>query len=507
MLLNDPNLIKFLIDNYQEISFLSDLTKSKYIENIKKIAERSPDKLKEEGFKRIFNPSLKDTINVLDFWERLLIDAIKYLKWNDITEFPRRNKRHEKETAYKKISEGSLMVYYLKEYFQQFISFERLLYGAEQFYRDHVYHIIKVWLTGQYILMNHIHDGFPIYIRENKLKREDDSEIVFLNNKLLQSEKNEGLLYKGEEDAIWCLIALTHDLGYPLSKIEEINESIKKMMTYFAKTKLEEFSFEFPQQNQFINDAILKYMSSTIVPNSQGKNLFNTHIQAKYYLKFSRSFERYDHGLISCIVLVKNLVYFLETNFDFDLVSPLKDKEEARQFIIRREILRAIASHTCPEIYHLKPNTFSFILLFADELQFWGRLTFESMAWDIDKKYEVTLDSFSSNEVSFTIKCKKQPSFQADSLVKFFTNKAALFKKLLRVAVDASGRQFTFKFSIKDETKTTYEFIAEPMKRADMKLNGESIKHTDLQKIIPICEKGKQQYNNNHKLLSKYKLF
>ena len=68
---------------------------------------------------------------------------------------------------------------------------------------------------------------------------------------------------------------------------------------------------------------------------------------------------------------MKWLVYFLESDYDLTQSKALK-KEDARQFIIRREALRAIAIHTCPDIYHLRSNTFSFLLIICDDLQEWA---------------------------------------------------------------------------------------------------------------------------------------
>ena len=490
---DDYELLKFLIDHYKEFSFFSkkefgEITTENFItDNIIKIfREEKEEDLRKDGFKRVFNPSREGALDVLDFWERLIIDAIKYLKWHDIAEFdkirePRGPNEFEKmKEAYDDISEGSLGVYNLKEYFKSFIEFERLLYGAEQFYRDHVFHILKVWLIGQYIIKHRVKSDFLIEINEDNLN--------LASSDLLKSDKNGGTLYAGEEDAIWCLIALTHDLGYPLSKVENINKSLKKMMEYYAKTGLEEFSFSFPQQNVFINDAILKYISSKIVNDEENPDEFDTHIQAKFYLKFSRSFELFKHGLISCIVLAKNLIYFLETNFDHNPGANLGNKEEARQFVIRREILRSIASHTCPEIYHIKPNSFSFLLLIADEIQSWGRPTFEDMILGMDKKYSVIMHAFDNKRIAFSIQYTPdtgQKPMKPESLLGLFMEKTAFFKKILRVAVGSLQRDFTLEFEIIDELNDRFKFTAEPRKRAEMTINGEKINHKQLEKLVP----------------------
>lgn len=492
--LNDSSLIEFIMKSCTDIEFISKETIKKYIIKFDN----------KKDLKEIFNPLDPDSIDILDLWESLLIDAIKYLKWHDSKEFPG-SQPMNREKAYNMISEGSLGVIKLKEYFKVFIEFERLLYGAEQFYRDHVYHIIRVWLTGQFIIKEYMNKDFKIFIDEDRYNLAVVDEKDKPSGMSELSIRNDNSLYKGEEAAIWCVIALTHDLGYPLSKFEKINDIMKKMVGYFAKTGLEEFSFAFPLQNQFINDAILKYMSSKIVQKGEnnvdianGNQKYKTHIQAKFYLKFSRSFERFDHGLISCIVLTKNLIYFLETNYDWNPTQEIQGKVEARQFVLRREILRAIASHTCPEIYYLNPNTFSFILLLSDELQFWSRPTLDLISSGEKKDYEVILNQYNEKEVSFNIEFNgKDTGKKKDSLIGFFKNKVNMFNTILRIAADYEKRKFTLRFKIVDETNNVYEFESTPREHPVLKLNGKEIKYTELNKIAPILEDGEKYLKTN----------
>ncbi len=506
--LSDKELIKFLKRSYHSLKYLSEPTINDYIRKI----PSNVDNLSE-----IFNPARKKYLNVLNFWERLLTDAIKFLKWHDLEEIP--PKKNRPKSPDDVISEGSLGVYALKDFFKAFMEFEGLLYGAEQFYRDHVLHLIRVWLTGEFLIGKCFDANFPIYIfDEEKIDGGADpkyiSDVTIKNATLSQSAKNKHALFKGEESAIWCIIALTHDLGYPLGKIEKINESLKKMMRFFAKTKLDEFFFSFPLQNQFINDAILKYVSSKIVINEKdskdkkiGKKEFNTHMQAKFYLKFSRSFERFDHGIISCIVLAKNLVYFLETNYDFDSIENLKGEEEARQFIIRREILRAIASHTCHEIYHFKHNTFSFLLLLVDELQFWGRPTFDLMRSGNKEEVSVKIKEFSDNKVAFVINAKPSPGYQKKSLCKFFKDKVDMFNKILRIGVDSYERKFTLSFKVNDAVGGIYEFIASPRKHPLIKYKRVKIEYDILQRMADLLSKGEDAYKKDATIVEERKLF
>lgn len=187
---------------------------------------------------------------------------------------------------------------------------------------------------------------------------------------------------------MWALVALCHDIGYPLSELERVNELARKALTRQGLLPQGDLRFTFSQQMQPFHDTLIRLMASKPVklaemarpPKDEQKaeaekeRIYVTHLQNKYYLKFLKSFDNLDHGVVSSLLISKALVYFLESDLCHDWWSPLTE-EDARQFLIRREILRAIASHTCPDIYHLRFNGLSFLLYMADEIQCWGRPT------------------------------------------------------------------------------------------------------------------------------------
>jgi len=91
-----------------------------------------------------------------------------------------------------------------------------------------------------------------------------------------------------------------------------------------------------------------------------------------------KSFGNLEHGIVSSLLVSKALVCFLESDLCQDGQGIL-NKQDARQFIIRREILRAMAAHTCQDIYHLRFDTLSFLLYMIDEIQCWRRPTLEEL--------------------------------------------------------------------------------------------------------------------------------
>jgi len=344
----------------------------------------------------------------------------------------------------------------LYEYFEEYREFEALLYGADRFYRDHIMHVFRVWLIGNWLI-----ETF-------------DSKIHWDIEKI--SRKNRALDISNEEvSAMWCIIALAHDLGYPLDKIEKVRDKIEAMMAYFGGTGTSEPSFQIPAHHHFINDFILQFISSKLVvnENSGKKGHFQTAKQSKYYLKFSKSFEKFDHGIISCILLMKNLVYFLES--DLDLSNPFTDQEDARQFYIRREILRAVASHTCTDIYHLYPNSLAFILILADELQISGRPTFSELKIGRPMlKLCVKIPKISKKKIQIELKVIEEEIVGRDKEggKKLFFALCRKWHKWLRGALDASRREFDFLFKAEVQSSNgvinEYKFINKPYNQVEI---------------------------------------
>lgn len=117
-------------------------------------------------------------------------------------------------------------------------------------------------------------------------------------------------------------------------------------------------------------------------------------------LKYTKSLEHFDHGIISSVIIYKMLLYFLES--DFNLNDDYEYKyEDARQFYIRREILRAMASHTCTDIYNIYLTTFSSVLFLCDELQEWGRKSWNELYSGLQPHaVDLSIDKFTPQEIS-----------------------------------------------------------------------------------------------------------
>jgi hypothetical protein len=304
----DEVLLKYLkqTDNF---SFLSPKTTT----NIKKLKLSEGENLH------------KKRNDLLNIWPLVLTDALRELKRNDKREWP--NPEDKKFGTF--FDEASLGVTELKEVLEGFSNFESMMYGASpERYRDHVVHSFRVWIIGQGILKGTLGGALSVDV---KLEKE---------------------IRPKEWECMWAIVALCHDIGYPLSQIEEVNESARDALLKQGLLPQGDLRFTFSQQMQPFHDTMIRLISSkpVLLPevlrpeekneekatesNKKHKEEDNeeprthvTHLQNKYYLKLLKSFDRLDHGIVSALLISKALVYFLESDLCHDGWYPLKEKD------------------------------------------------------------------------------------------------------------------------------------------------------------------------------------
>ncbi|HML70201.1 MAG TPA: hypothetical protein PKA78_02410 [Macellibacteroides fermentans] len=417
--------------------------------------------LSNSDFKYISNESKEllenystatDTKIGKELWINLLIDSISILKINDKREklYDDSSKSEDFAADFSKIRKSSTYgINEIASYFDEFIKFESVLYGTDEHYRDHVDHVLQVWGIGIGLLL------------KNKFKLADNCclsdtnfhfEIPEANKKESIDGKNNETqnVSKSEYYAMWTIIALCHDLGYPIEKTSQINKQAKKIISHFGNMNFSELNYSFDIFNTFLVDKFLNVISSKAVFSEE---LNYTMIQTKYRDKFSKSLEDYKHGIFSSLLLYKNLTYFLET--DFFVSKSSLDPEDLRQFLIRKEILRSISSHTCPKIYHIDLNTLSFLLILCDELQEWNRPKFSELSFSklTSKEPTVQIKQFDMDDDNQKIwLCFKYDLLLTINEKKYLINDR--FKNihcLLRSAKGDSNRNTFFKWEIEDK--------------------------------------------------------
>lgn len=338
-------------------------------------------------------------------WKELLIQAIHFLRINDCreraflkdwsAEWDLKNKTSmdvpRADVAAKLNTYG---IEDLSKYFDQFTDFEATLYGAESHYRDHVTHPVYVWLLGLRFLDEFsaniefrcakgvaIEPGakladpsWPCFLQQREeCCRERTAENCAKCGKCTDTDERGVLKISAAElGAMWTIIALTHDLGYPLEKVERVNDRLEKMLAQFGHIGFARSTFQFASQHDHLVQQLLSIISASLV--SVGPERWRTRVRPKYQAKFARSWEAFNHGIVSSLILLRTLTYFLETDVTLGRRKCLSN-EDARQFAIRSEILHSIAAHTIEKVYHLSAFTLPFLLVLCDDLQEWGRPT------------------------------------------------------------------------------------------------------------------------------------
>lgn len=361
-----------------------------------------------------------------DLWAHLISCAIIYLKSED-----KREIYHD---------DGDYGLDLMKEYFNKFCDFEKLLYGNSRYYRDHLSHLFNVFFLGEFVLREYL-GGFKF--------------LNFRDKELLGKYS----IKPEEKEAIWCLIALTHDLGYPLEVVQSINSQVKDMIQLF---NMDSISFVLSQQSQMLNENVISLISSELEKLKKDKYL--THVQSKYLWKYLKALENYKHGIVSCILLFKSLFYFLESDFSIDSLRPM-NQNDARQFLIRQKILRAIASHDCDFIYHLKLLDISTFLRIIDEMQEWNRPTLMTL-FETQPKIDVHLKEFSKNKISYSIIFSLLHNNEifdmeikniSQSIHTYFATKTKKYLEILRSAIGGDLRDFLIEFEVIDRVKKNKE--------------------------------------------------
>ncbi|MEQ8235174.1 MAG: hypothetical protein ABRQ23_00170 [Syntrophomonadaceae bacterium] len=281
----------------------------------------------------------------------------------------------------------------LFDYFEEFINFEELLFASVSYYRDHTLHSLWVYFLGEYLIYN---DEFKGFYFEDYSEYEEYKGINLKTDQFVDYL----LTIKDFKSSIRCISSLTHDLGYPVTKITSINKSIAKILPYFRVREIEEFCFNFNdgiQANVISNflELISKDMYIRPYPDSESeiiypiiqkkKNGTNLSLEEEITLReitpqisispsynrllnYSNDFQENKHGIMSAYLLANSVRAF--SNIPFS-------KDETIRFDIvktraKLQILQSIANHTS-DIRITKFRTMSELLCFVDEIEEFSR--------------------------------------------------------------------------------------------------------------------------------------
>lgn len=412
------------------------------------------------------------------------------------------------------------------KYFDSYVEFEELIFASDSFYRDHTLHCLWVYFLGEYLHENPEFSELYRFERESiegyEVIMELADQLPIINDN--DTDKLKGvlkLLKNCEENngSVRCIAALTHDLGYPLKKIEKINKAMNKVLPYFAIHNFDNFSFEYENiQQQFVSQFIDFLSRNSILSVSQKGTLsketqdllqevlekanydFNKQDATEFVHSFDsiteeertllkdtfvvnnffhasfnkkatyyNDFEAYQHGIMSAFLLMKNLQAFQDIDFcrpDADL--PVMDS----RILELHEILASISDHT-RDSFKIRAIGSSTFLTFVDELEEFSRISRASQnreyveefcdtalymedGW-LNVVFEFNNDKLDNldPEISFKGRCKR--------FLSLFD--IANLDEYLKIRVTIVGKLPT------DENEYVLEIAH---KHADIRINGES---------------------------------
>lgn len=311
-------------------------------------------------------------------------------------------------------------------YFDDYVEFEELIFASDSFYRDHTIHCLWVYFLGEYLQKNNeFAQLFKNYNMDEKLIEDIDELVCERNEKNNQNYCIEFMEAAKETikliDSRRCIAALTHDLGYPLKKIFKINKSMKKVLPYFHIDSYEEFKFNYSDINEGYIQSFIKILSSS--PNFSDNNIedkekclrdkiencfiiqkgnligvkkenvrklsdkeFRVLVEClkltpklddnlSRSLRYNSDFEKYEHGIMSAFLLMKNLNSFQNLGIYFregKLATSIKSHTLLQN---KLEILRAVSDHTSNGFKILGIKTSSDFLVFVDEIEEFSRIS------------------------------------------------------------------------------------------------------------------------------------
>lgn len=292
----------------------------------------------------------------------------------------------------------------LFRYLDAATEFEDLLYGLEEYYRDHTLHSLWVYFIGEHIIRDHlpeIHNNLNWYLY-NDIEHEKEQHSQKLIKDSQKKEKEICTEANNKRDAIWCIMALCHDLGYSLAKLNKLNEKVKNVLQFFDIPDFTRIGYSLDIEHQFIVNQFLELMAMDvrIVPSTDKKDvLIKCYRDDSTYWRLCRAFEKKQHGILSSYLIYKILGIFADAWMRGPAEEWGLDDKEAIDNIIRGDILFAIAQHEFDFAHLNSVGSLADILILSDELEEFSRYGRQMLS----RKYH---DTTADAEINF-IKSKQ----------------------------------------------------------------------------------------------------
>jgi len=270
------------------------------------------------------------------------------------------------EKSLRDISDNPRGLRQLYRYFRDFTEYEDMLFAVDRRHRDHVIHSVWVMLLGVYLIKT-----FPAFRRFSYPHVQGTPS----KGKLGANIKKTIDIIRGHQTSIWCLISLTHDLGYPIQKTKNANLAMEKMINNFGFLARKDFDYSFTIVHQTAISELLNTLSSIVFWNPSGGFTIEHTLGTR--LEFARSFEQLDHGIMSAYLLQSYLDFICDIHQDITMCYlpgvTFKDYNVAANYAMVATWLFSIARHTTKNAYACDLNDLDVLLVISDELDEFSR--------------------------------------------------------------------------------------------------------------------------------------
>ncbi len=194
------------------------------------------------------------------------VELADILDWNEVHEHGQILWKELMSAAIIDIEKGAKGHSALLKYLEAATEFEDLLYGLEEFYRDHTLHSLWVYLIGVKLMgeggdLEKIADRLNWYVYNDVQEDEYPPEILdwaTLEQKYLNSEITK------RRDAMWCVMALCHDLGYSLAKLHNLNEKVQAVLKFYDVANIQNVGYTLDIEHQYLMNQFLELMAMEI---------------------------------------------------------------------------------------------------------------------------------------------------------------------------------------------------------------------------------------------------
>ncbi len=296
----------------------------------------------------------------------------------------------------------------LFRFLDDYVEFEELIFASDPFYRDHTLHSLWVYFLGEYLYRDpafeHLYGRFL-----RRVVAPSAREVMELlgREELVRAAGR-------DQDAIRCIVALCHDLGYPVKKVEKINRAVARILPHFSVTRYQEFHFEYAPIQQSFLDGLARLLATSLtgsetdrfrqalaehglemiaggfppetvegirrLPEEARQELgaaFEATIKVRLnhqtYLRILNEAEEYSHGFMSAYLLAKTLPAF--TAGQLYHVESEEVMPEFFGMFSKLLCLMAIYEHSSPHQSIRGIHTNGAFLTLVDELEEFSRVS------------------------------------------------------------------------------------------------------------------------------------